>query len=205
MRRRITQGRTWFIVISTLLTGTLCFGQISPSQISKSQIYTTKYFDYDALGVNPANLAAYWRPDKKVSFGLLSTNFTLYSRGIKNDLLHGGDLSNLADVSHWINDIFAERNAVNLESTVLGLNFHTKKAGSFAFSAKVNLYGEAELNGVLENLNLGGADLEELPDILMSALQNNNGASSNEEPSYINLSAIAEANVVYRKRILNNK
>src|SRR5262245_44280285 len=110
MRGRIMRGKTIGIVISLLATSFLCIGQTNPVQVSKDHSLSTHVGEYDAVQINPSNIAAHWRTDKRVSFGLLSTNILLFSRGIKTDLLHGGGVDRMTDVSHWVDDILVERN-----------------------------------------------------------------------------------------------
>src|ERR1043166_5246879 len=158
MRRRIMLGKTMGIVISLLVVSFLCVGQTPPVQVSRDYTFTTGFYDYDALTVNPSTIAAHWRPDKRVSFGLLSSNILLYSRGIKTDLIHGGGLERLSEVSHWIDDILIERNALNFDNTILGINVNTIHQGCFAFSVRNNVYLDVEVNGVLEDLDFSGAE-----------------------------------------------
>ncbi|GIV33497.1 MAG: hypothetical protein KatS3mg031_1032 [Chitinophagales bacterium] len=199
---KITKGKALLLVISATGTATIAAGQVSPIQISRNQTYTTRYWDYDALQVNPANIAAQWQPGRKLSFGLLSSNFTLYSAGVKNDLLHDGKVSNLASLSHWVNDILPARNAFNLENTIFGMHFHIKNAGAFAISARSQVYGEAEFNGMLENLNLDNTTIDQLPDILLAS-QEDNSQGNHQEPSYLRFSSVAEINFGHSIRIVN--
>jgi len=199
------RGKTIGIVISLLAVSFLCIGQTPPVQVSKDHTFTTNFRDYDALGINPANIAAHWRPDKRVSFGLVSTNMLLYSRGIKTDLIHGGGLGRLTEVSHWVDDILIERNALNFDNTVLGINVNTKKSGCFAFSLKNNVYMETEVNGVLEELDFEGAEFENIADIIMQTMEDNPANLNNTDPSYIKLNMVNEFNLGYSRKLINQK
>ncbi|HXH18613.1 MAG TPA: DUF5723 family protein [Chitinophagales bacterium] len=206
MRGRITRGKTIGIVISLLAASFMSIGQTAPVQVLKDHTFTTHFFDYEALGINPANIAAHWRTDKKVSFGLMSSNFLLYSRGIKSDLLHGGGLSRLSEVNHWLDEVLIERNAINFDNTVLGLNVNTRKAGCFAFSLRNNVYMEMEVNGVLEDLDFEGADFSNIADIIMEAMENYSDSTLNsEDESYIKMNMVNEINMGYSRKVVNKK
>lgn len=198
-------GKTAGIVISLLFTSCFCTGQTAPVQVAKDHTFTTNYQDYDALVINPANIAAHWRPDRRVTFGLLSTNMLMYSRGIKNDLLHGGGLGRLSEVGHWVDEILVERNALNFDNTVLGINVNTKLQGCFAFSLRNNIYMEMEVNGVLEDLDFSNADFSNIGDIIMEEMENNPNILDNSEASYIRMNMVNEFNFGYSRKVVNEQ
>jgi len=205
MRGRITRGKTIGIVISILATSFLGIGQTPPVQVSKDYSFSTRVGDYDALQINPSNIAAHWRTDKRVSFGLFSSNFLLYSRGLKRDLFHGGGFYKLTDVGHWVDDILVERNAINFDNTVLGINVNTKRQGCFAFSYRNNVYLEAEINGVLEDIDFEGADFSNIADIIMETMEENNGFLDKGDPSYIRMNMVNEFNLGYSRKLYSDK
>ncbi len=205
MRGLITRGKTIGIVISLLAASVVCIGQTPPVQILKDHTFSTNVGDYDALQINPSNIAAHWRPDKRVSFGLFSTNLTLFSRGIKTDLLHGGGMERLSEVGHWADEILVERNAVNLENTLLGINVNTKRVGCFAFSWRSNVFMETEINGVLEDIDFEGADFDNIGDIIMQTMEDNNGVLEKGDPSYVRMNMVTEFNLGYSRKVWSHK
>ncbi|GEM_PF-1219551 len=203
MRGLITRGKTVTCAISLLLISFLSFGQTMPAQVSKNQTFTTNYYDYEALGVNPANLSANRREGKKVSFGLMQTNFLLFNKTLKTDLIHGGGLDRLTDPGHWFDDILVERTYVGMENTLLGLNFNTKKAGSFALSVKTLVLAEVELNGAFEDLEFEGTSFSNLPEIIMTTITENPDNLPPGETSIMRMSVVNEFSTAYSRRIVN--
>lgn len=193
------------IVISLLLSSLLSAGQTPPVQVIIDHTNSANVHDYDALQINPSNMSAHWRPDKRVSFGLLSTNVLLFSHGIKRNLIHGGGVNRLTDVGHWVDDILIERNALNFNNTLLGINVNTIRQGSFAFSVRNNIYMETEINGVLEEIDFEGADFSNIADIIMQTMEDNPGALLNKDASYIRLNVINEFNLGYSRKLVNEK
>lgn len=211
MRGLITRGETrprhngrMIGILFLLAISFLCMGQTTPLQVSKDHSFSTHVGDYDALQINPSNIAAHWRTDKRVSFGLVATNFLMYSRGVKQDLFHGGGLDRLTDVSHWVDEVLIERNALNFDNTVLGINVNTKRQGCFAFSVRNNVYMETEINGALEELDFEGADFSAIGDIIMQQMEEN-GTLGVGDPSYIRLNMVNEFNLGYSRKLYNDK
>lgn len=209
--------RRRFALIGFLLVSSFfCIGQVNPIQVNKDYSYTTSFNDYDALSINPANIAAHKSDAKKVSFGLWHTDAILYSSVLKRDIFHNKVAKDenriinkmLNDGGLWIDDILVERTALNMDMTILGFNFHTKKAGSFALSAKVNVNLDAEINGVFEELDYDESGFSNYTSVIMQTIVNNLNKTGNEiddpsDNSYLRLTVLNEINFGYSNLLVN--
>ncbi len=202
MRGLITRGMTVACAIALLLISFLSIGQTTPAQVSKNQTFLTNYYDYEAMGVNPANLSANRREGKKLSLGMMQTNFLLFNRTLKNDLIHGGGIERLTDPAHWFDDILIDRMHVAMENTILGLNFNTKKAGSFGLNIKTLVQAEVELNGAFEDLQFEGTSFSNLPEIIMTTITENPEDLPPGETSILRMNVVNEFGVAYSRKIV---
>lgn len=202
MRGLITWGMTYGYAISFLLMSFLCAGQTIPAQVSRNRTFLTNYYDYEAMGINPANLSANRREGKKLSLGLMQTNFLLFNRTLKTDLIHGGGVSRLTDPAHWFDDILVERTHVAMDNTILGLNFNTKKAGSFGLNIKTQVLAEVELNGAFEDLDFEGTSFANLPEIIMTTIQENPENLPPGETSIVRMNVVNEFGIAYSRRMV---
>jgi hypothetical protein len=107
-------------------------------------------------------------------------------------------------VGHWVDDILIEKNALNFDNTVLGINVNTKLQGCFAFSVRNNIYMETEINGALEDLDFEGADFSTLGDVIMQQMEQN-GTLGKSDPSYIRLNVVNEFNLGYSRKLYHDK
>ena len=134
------------LTVLSLLTMTLGFGQGEGSVFSSTGrgVSTTFATDYQALGINPANLG--WSKEfkgKTIAFGLLETGFSASSKLFNNETI--SDVSSLSintglNGANNYND-FAELSLdlqdglrFDLDSRLFGIALTTKKFGGFAFS-----------------------------------------------------------------------
>lgn len=202
MRGLITRGKTVGCALSFLLISFLCAGQTTPAQVAKNQTFTTFHFDYEAMGFNPANLSANRREGKRLSLGLMNTNFLLYNGPLKRDLLHNRDMSRLADPAHWFDDILVERTHIAMDNTILGLNFHTKRAGSFGLNIRTLVQAEVELNGAFEDLQFEGTSFSNLPEIIMTTIQENPDDLPPGDMSVLRMSVVNEFGAAYSRKIV---
>lgn len=191
--------------MTLLLCSVLCYGQTTPAQVAKNQTFTTNFYDYNSMDFNPANLAANRREGKKVSFGLLQLNMLMFNRELKRDLLHDGSMEYLSDPGHWFDDILIERTHIAMENTWLGLNFNTKKAGSFGINLKTHIQADAELNGAFEDLDFEGSSFSNLPDIIMNTIEESSGNIPAGDVSTVRMNVVNEIGTAYSRQIVNTK
>ena len=134
------------IIVLLFFTSTLVFAQGEGSVFSSTGrgVSTTFATDYQALGINPANLG--WSKEfkeKTIAFGLGETGFSASSKLFNNEsildvkplsLNFGVDGSksynDLRDLSTDLQDGLL----FNFDSRLFGIAFITKKLGGFAFS-----------------------------------------------------------------------
>lgn len=205
MRGLITRGKTVVSVVFLLFASMLCIGQTTPPQVAKNQTFITNYWDYEALDINPANLAANRRLNKKVSLGLMSGSFLMFNPTLKRDLIHGGGVARLADPAHWFDDILIDRTYMGMDNTILGINFNTRKAGSFGLSVKNKVLAEVELNGAFEDLDFEGTSFSNLPEVIMSTIQENPDNLPPGETSIVRMNVLNEFNLGYSRGVLNSR
>lgn len=98
--------------------------------------------DYQALGINPANLGFGNRYDKKYTLGIGQAGASLYSEGFtKEQLWQGitdieGDLT-LEEKQQAGLDFASSDYSLNFFVTALGFSINTENAGNFAFAVNV--------------------------------------------------------------------
>ncbi len=103
---------------------------------------TTFVMDYQAVGINPANLGWQWRhPDKHVAFGLLEGSYGVYSDAItRTDIrerLINTDFTFTEAEKEEAGRQFADAGAIaNVDLMLFGAAVTTEKAGGFAFQVR---------------------------------------------------------------------
>lgn len=134
------------LTVLTLLTVTLGFAQGEGSVFSSTGrgVSTTFATDYQALGINPANLG--WSKEfrgKTIAFGLMETGFSASSKLFNSEII--SDISSLSintglNGANNYND-FVELSTdlqdglrFDLDSRLFGIALTTEKFGGFAFS-----------------------------------------------------------------------
>jgi hypothetical protein len=98
--------------------------------------------DYQALGINPANLDLKKQYERRTTFGFMETGLSLYSEVLsKSDIRKNLYRENMRDLSiSEKKDLAIEfansRNAFDIDVTTFGVAVQTNKAGTFSFSTK---------------------------------------------------------------------
>lgn len=95
--------------------------------------------DYQALGINPANIAFGNEYNKKFTFSLMQFSTSIYSEGIakpefKDAMFGVDDKISVDDQFNASTDFENTAMSLDLTTTLFGFAVNTEKAGNFAFS-----------------------------------------------------------------------
>ena len=104
---------------------------------------TTFATDYEATGINPANLGWGWKySDKKFALGFAEYGVSVYSEALTKDQLRNTvfgliqgkhDSLSYKDKVNAANSFTQAGNTLNIDASIIGMAFTDKKAGGFAF------------------------------------------------------------------------
>ena len=135
----------------------------------------------------------------------------LFSSVLKRDIFHSKGIKDenriiknmLNDGGLWIDNILIERTSLNMDLTIIGFNFHTKKAGSFALSVKTKVNLDTEINGVFEDLEYDESGFSNYTSVIMQTIANNLTSTGNEttDPADHAWHAASLRNLHYGQRI----
>lgn len=131
---------------------------------------TTLFRDYQAAGINPANLGIFGT-ETRLTFAFLEANGLVFSDALsKSDLvqsiLHGKKLS--AEEKTSIAQLFAE-NGLSFKSEIMPFGFAVQipKVGGFSFTWKEKISGDAILNPAFADLVFNGIYSRYIDSIVM--------------------------------------
>lgn len=190
--------------------------------------------DYQALGINPANLAFGNQYDKKYTLGLGQVGLSFYSEAFtKEQLIDGitdvdGSLT-AAEKQQAAIDFANSDYSVNLFSNLFGFAVNTKNAGYFAVSLNLrtsfystfNDVGASQLftgyidpyfdqwevqnaDGTTSFIPNGGADSDRLDDVILGIASNPQFASDLYRDSRLKAMAFTELNFGYGRNVYQN-
>ena len=103
---------------------------------------TTFVTDYQAVGINPANLGWKWRfEDKHIAFGIAEGSYSIYSEALtRDDLRHrviNADADFTEEEKREAGRAFADAGAtLNADVMLVGAAFHSDKLGGFGFQVR---------------------------------------------------------------------
>jgi hypothetical protein len=106
--------------------------------------------DYQALGINPANLDLKNQYERRATFGFIETGVSLYSEVLsKTDIRKNLYQEKMRDLTvnekrQYALEFANSRNAIDLDVMTSGVSIQTNKLGSFAFSTRerIDYYSE---------------------------------------------------------------
>ncbi|HUM45952.1 MAG TPA: DUF5723 family protein [Chitinophagales bacterium] len=130
---------------------------------------TTLYRDYQAAGVNPANLGIFGT-ETRMTFAFLDANGVVFSDALpKTDLvqsiLHGKKLTEEEKLS--IAQLFAENGlSFNSELMPVGFALQIPKVGGFSFTWREKLSGNSILNPAFADLVFNGINSKYIDSII---------------------------------------
>ncbi|HEU4716532.1 MAG TPA: hypothetical protein VFU15_01810, partial [Bacteroidia bacterium] len=161
-----------FLIVSALaLSGTTAFSQIDngvPSATGKGGASTALLRNWDAIGINPANLG--WADNYKFSvtvanFGLTAQSDAFQSKTLRNALISPNDTFNSADKQLYVKE-FDSPNALNFQANVNwgAASFYFPKIGGFAIGVRDRMWGHVGLNQNASDLIFNGINAAVLQD-----------------------------------------
>ena len=134
-----------YYTIAFVLSSLFCFSQLENSSFTNAGrgCATTFATDYEALGINPANLGWASKYDgKKFTMGFAEYGVSISSSALTKDQLRNsvysiisGNSNNLTyqDKVNAANSFAQAGTTMNIDASVFGAALNTKKAGGFAF------------------------------------------------------------------------
>ncbi len=217
MHFSVRTGKAPFVWVLTMAITIPFYGQNENSATTatgRGAIVTSNITDYQALSINPANLALPENP--KLAFGLAEFNLSLYSEAFPlNDLkalmFNPSQLPNY-NASQLAAMFSGARNSMDLNVMPFGFSLYGKKLGGLAFGIRQNLMATSYFNQGLSNLIFNGFHYT---DYIDSIIVTNTGdtigisfqpvsASELFDSSRITLSATTDIVVGYGREIVSN-
>ena len=200
-----------FVSLLVVAAGVRSQGEGSSFLTTASGIATTATTDYQAIGINPANLGL--QLDWNTSLGLFEVGGSLYSDAlVKSDLreilLDFSEIS-LTEVQEEIfSEAFVENGeSIDLDAMVVGMGFAVGDRGGLAFDIRSNGSAYFKLNDFASSLLFQGFDFDEYFDEVVVLFGDTTGVSSTPEKlstlfegTRLNMLATAEVNLAYGHR-----
>jgi hypothetical protein len=164
----------------SFLATTILFGQelTSYGVTGRGGVATTFTTDYQAIGVNPANLAIRKSfRDPKVTFGFLEGNIGFYAEKITfNQILqsyfpkvYGQNYQlSYAQKEQAAKDLTNASVSTTVNATLFGIHFSSEKFGGFAFSVRDRLDFYSKTNSTLSEILFLGQNASYFTSLLLS-------------------------------------
>jgi hypothetical protein len=131
-----------YVLATSVLTPLMAQTDLSVFSTTGRAAATTFVTDYQAIGINPANLgwAGRW-PKKKLSIGLAEASFSAYSEALKREDLHASVLGRFNDLNQEQKTAAAKDFAnagvtVNVDIMSFGAAFRTDAFGGLGFQVR---------------------------------------------------------------------
>ncbi|MBC7485528.1 MAG: hypothetical protein H7282_02085 [Cytophagaceae bacterium] len=181
-------------VMCLLLSHTALFAQIENAAYNatgRAGVGTTMLTDYQALGVNPANIAIRYSETKNLTIGIAEASASVFLQGVttdeinkfinnKSDSLSGFD--RLKGAQTFSGKAFS----ANVDVMPIGISYVNDKVGSFAFSVKTSLRYFMDFNLNLTQYAFSGATATNLFPQLITGNQDTVANDPNQYQNYYN-------------------
>ncbi len=149
---------------STCLLGMLTMAQTEMSVFTTTgrAAATTFVTDYQAVGINPANLGWKWRFEKKhIAFGIAEGSYSIYSEALtRDDLRHrviNAELDFTEAEKQEAARAFADAGAtLNADVMLVGAAFTSEKLGGFGFQVRDRAQWTSKFGPVMAELLFEG-------------------------------------------------
>ncbi len=176
----ISKNKLFFILTLLFLIPTLVLGQelTSYGVTGRGGIGTTFVTDYQAIGVNPANLAIRKSfRDPKVTFGFLEGNVGFFAEKITFGQILKSYFPKLYGKNYQLNYAQKEQAAKDLantsistsvNATLFGIHFSSEKYGGFAFSIRDRLDFYTKTNSTISDILFLGQNASFFSSLLLS-------------------------------------
>ncbi|WP_338764435.1 DUF5723 family protein [Bernardetia sp. ABR2-2B] len=169
------------ITLSFWITNTLFAQELTSYGVTgRGGVATTFATDYQAIGVNPANLAIRKSfRDPKITFGFLEGNIGFYTENITFDQIlksyfpktfNSGDNYQLTypQKEKAARDLTSGSISTTINSTLFGLHLSSEKLGGFAFSIRDRLDFYSKTNSTLSEILFLGQNASYFTNLLLS-------------------------------------
>ena len=194
------------------------FAQIENSAYSatgRGGVGTTMLLDYQALGVNPANIGIKKYEGKRFTLGFMEVSANTLLQGVKqSDInyfvkgdLFKSDSLNYSGKLKGAQLLSGKAFGANVDVMPLGLAYNHDKIGGFAFSVRESIRYFMDFNQNFTNYAFNGA----LSNLFPQLITNNNDTVANDPNQYQNyymnnggIKAGYNANGISVGRVLNN-
>ena len=149
------------------------FAQVEESSFSatgRGGTATSFVTDYQAIGINPANLG--FDTDFKIALGIGEFGYGLYSEALVKDevrsiLFNNEDTIGPAEQEVLARQFLNEGLNVNIDVMPVGLSFEIPKLGTVALSIKANVAYRTQFGGEAANIIFEGYNYEEYFDTII--------------------------------------
>jgi hypothetical protein len=155
-------------------------------------VSTTLVTDYQAIGINPANLGLHTEYETKhITIGLLEGAASAYSNALnkatfKNSLTNYGDIFNLEDKIKAAQQFAGNGVSANIDLMALGIAIQSDKLGGLAFSVKESVRWYSKFSGLTADLLFRGKTSAYFDQLLL----NNGNIVPNDPANYAAYEAI---------------
>ncbi|MCR6641041.1 MAG: DUF5723 family protein [Sporocytophaga sp.] len=158
-------------------------------------VSTTLVTDYQAIGINPANLGLHTEYETKhVTIGLMEGAASAYSNALskatfRNSLTNYDDIFNQQDKIKAAQQFAGNGVAANIDLTALGFAIQSDKLGGLAFSVKESMRWYSQFSGITADLLFRGKTSAYFDQLVL----NNGEIVANDPDKYAQYEAIGIA------------
>jgi len=186
------------------------------SATGRAGVGTTMLLDYQALGVNPANIGIRKYEGKNFTIGLMETSGYGLLQGMnQSDLSYylsnefiGKDSFNYDDRQKAAQFVSGNAIGLNIEIMGLGLAYNNDKIGSFAFSVKESIRYFMDFNNTFTDYAFNGAASNLFPQLITNSgdtvANDPNQYANYYNPMYGGIASGYNANGISVGTIVNN-
>ncbi|HSZ71178.1 MAG TPA: DUF5723 family protein [Cytophagaceae bacterium] len=185
-----------FCFFSLLFSHTTLYAQIESSAYSatgRAGVGTTMLTDYQALGVNPANIAIRYSEHKNLTVGFLEASGNVFLQGVStNDIQQyiqsgkNSDSLNSFQRIQGAQKFSGKAFALNADVMPIGVAYVNDKIGSFAFNVKTSFRYFMDFNLNFTQFAFSSATATNLFPQLITGNQDTVANDPNQYQNYIN-------------------
>ena len=220
--------RTLFITLGLLFSIFQLAAQTNSSEndglliVDKDYSFSANTGGYKAIGINPANIGFYSRPDGHASLSVFAFTGSFYSEIWKRTRFHNQTLAFLnSETGQPVDknnlrllDLLRDDVKANAEMEYFAFSISTKVAGTFAFNAKTTVLAGMRLNDFTKGLvfsdDVQAYLIDSLVNKLYTEINSGSGLTTSGVLNMLNgtrlkLSAFHEINLNYSNRIVKTE
>ena len=176
----------------------------TPAGCGKGGTATTILKNWEAIGINPANLG--WSENKTFSFGIFnSVGLSVQSQALNvgklyKNMAHPNNNLSSSDIK-VLSDFFTTENGLNIQTHVnwIAASVQFAKVGGFAVNVRDRFYAHALLNQNMVDVLFNGFSAESYIDTVTPNLL----VSNFTDGTQINFLHYRECNIAYGRKIIS--